>query len=402
MRDVNNGRALLDKLSAEWGIEKVEPERAPTAPPPPKMSAILGTETKSAATSTAPRDSSWSPASIQQVLNDDYSPLEPSILRRTDGLHLFYAGLTHDLHGESESGKSWLAQCAVSEVLKSGERALYLDFESDARSVALRLRSLGVPVEVLADASQFAYIRPDTAPLAEVDKAAFEGIFSGNWKVAIIDGVTNAMTLLGLDGINNRDVSKFHAMLTEHLAIRTGAAVIQVDHVPKSSEARRGSIGSVHKLNAITGASYLVSVKQPLAPGSVGVIEVRVSKDRPGAIRARSGPVRKGDQTQLASLVHADGTGQNITFTLNPPDQSLGTDSNWRPTALMEAISRSLEEQNEAVSQRTIRTSVKGKAETQATALEFLLKEGYISESPGPRGAKLYRSLKAFRSTPEG
>jgi len=368
---------------------------------PQKLSKVPGAEVKQSAEPLPMQDSSWSPAPLEQLLRGDYSPLEPSVLRRADGLHLFYAGLTHDLHGESESGKSWIAQCAIAEMLMSGESALYLDFESDARSVALRLHSLGVPMNVLSDTQKFAYIRPDSVPLLDSDKIAFEEIFRTKWAVVVIDGVTNAMTLLGLDGINMRDVSKYHATLTERLANRSGAAVIQVDHVPKSSEARRGSIGSVHKLNAITGASYLVTVKQPLAPGSIGQIELRVGKDRPGAIRARSGPVRKGDQTQLVSLIRADGTGDKITFTLNTPDQSMGVDSDWRPTALMESISRLLEKQDEPLSQRSIRTQVKGKAETQALALEFLVKEGHVTESSGSRGAKLYRIVNPFHTSTE-
>ena len=84
--------------------------------------------------------SSWAPAAISEVLADGFTPIEPTVLQRADGLHLFYAGLTHDLHGESESGKSWLAQCSVAEGLRSGGTALYCDFESDARAVVLRLK----------------------------------------------------------------------------------------------------------------------------------------------------------------------------------------------------------------------------------------------------------------------
>jgi hypothetical protein len=36
----------------------------------------------------------------------------------------------HVFNGETESGKSWLAQAATAEVLCNGGTALYLDFES--------------------------------------------------------------------------------------------------------------------------------------------------------------------------------------------------------------------------------------------------------------------------------
>ena len=56
------------------------------------------------------------------------------------GSCLFYPGLTHSVHGESESGKSLIVQAECARLVNAGQRVLYLDFESDQQSVLDRLR----------------------------------------------------------------------------------------------------------------------------------------------------------------------------------------------------------------------------------------------------------------------
>ena len=51
-----------------------------------------------------------------------------------------YPGLTHSVHGESESGKSLIVQAECARLVNAGQRVLYLDFESDQQSVLDRLR----------------------------------------------------------------------------------------------------------------------------------------------------------------------------------------------------------------------------------------------------------------------
>lgn len=402
---VANVESLLGGIQRDWGLpslDELEGHTTPDLPKPPRKLSEIAPKSAIAAVDDGgvalPRRTSWSGANLEVELSDDFTRIEPTKMCRTDGVGLFYAGLTHDLHGESESGKSWIAQCAVAESLMEGGKALYIDFESDCRSVAIRLVDLGVPVEVLKDRTRFLYLRPDSAPVSGPEKDDFGALFDQQWEVAVIDGVTNALTILGLDGNQARDVSQYNALLAERLAVATGAAVIQVDHVPKNSETRRGSIGSVHKLNAITGASYLVVSRKSLARGSIGLIEVRVSKDRPGAVRKHSGPLRKGDQTQQTAMVEADGTGDTIRFTFSPPEQARLDSSDWRPTVLMEAISKHLEGCDEAQNLRAVRGKVKGKAETKSLALDCLVEDGFVSEKEGPRNAKLYESLKPYRA----
>jgi hypothetical protein len=69
----------------------------------------------------------------------------------------------------------------------------------------------------------------------------------------------------------------------------------------------------------------------------------------------------------------------------------------FRPTVLMERISRFLESQDEACSQNHIRERVTGKVAALLQALDLLVAEGYVEAFEGPRGARLHRSVERFR-----
>jgi hypothetical protein len=87
---------------------------------------------------------SWIPVDIASARRG-VGATPPTVLTRSDGACLFYRGKTHSVHGESESGKSWLMQCATAECLLAGEPVLYVDFEDEGGAVAERLIRLGVP-----------------------------------------------------------------------------------------------------------------------------------------------------------------------------------------------------------------------------------------------------------------
>jgi hypothetical protein len=235
---------------------------------------------------------SWAPIDLTTAAAD-VAP--PDLLRRSDGTRLIYLGRTHWFQGESESLKSWAAQLAVSQVLHSGGNALYIDFEDDGPGVKARLRSFGTDDDVIT--RQFCYLHPEepladrhgTPTLAERDLAHV--LAEKPWDLAVIDGVTEAMTTEGLDLIDNADVAAWIRRLPGRLAA-TGAAVIAVDHVTKDREGRgRYAIGGQHKLAGISGAAYSFDVLHPLARATgttprTGRVKITVRKDRPGHVRA--------------------------------------------------------------------------------------------------------------------
>lgn len=238
----------------------------------------------------------WTPVDLTAaVAGDDLPP--PDILQRTDGACLLYSGKTHWFQGEPESGKTWVAVAAASQVLRAGGRVLWIDFEDDERTVVARLKGLGVAVGVILD--RFVYVRPDE-PLgdrrervspAEADFAALVG--GEPYALAVIDGVTEAMLTEGLNLMDNADIAAFMRRLPRRLA-DAGAAVVGLDHVSKDNGGRgRWAIGGQHKLAGLSGVAYRFDVVRPFArpcgaePGR-GVLTVSISKDRVGHVRAQA------------------------------------------------------------------------------------------------------------------
>lgn len=347
--------------------------------------------------------SSWLPVNLDGVLDGTHEPEQASLLPRSDSVGLLYPGRMHSFHGESESGKSLAAQAETARVLADGGAVLYVDFESDHAAVVGRLLALGAPREAVRH--RLDYVRPDASLRALRDREAFAQLLTRRYVLAVVDGVTEALALLSPDeGTPEERVVEWVRTLPRRIARRTGAAVVQVDHVTKSTDARgRFALGSQHKMNAIDGAAYTVEVVEPLGLGLRGVIALRVAKDRPGTVRPHCGAWRKSDRTQEAARVIVDATtpGRSVV-TVEPPATRVGHDhddkvSTFRPTLLMERVSRYLEGMLEPVSGRAVTDNVQGKAPAIRTALDVLVDEGKATRTPGPRGSYLHASVEPYR-----
>lgn len=339
---------------------------------------------------------SWAPIDLARILDGSFQPPEPELLPRDDGICLLYRGLTHSFHGESESGKSLVAQVETVRLLNLGRRVLYIDYESDPASVVSRLITFGADPECIR--SSLAYVQPESDPQRPTELRAWVELLGQSFDLVVIDGVTAALSLSGTESKDNDQVTRWMRRLPEALARRTGAAVVLIDHVVKDAQARgRFAIGGQAKMAALTGAAYTVEVDRPIGIGLEGVVVLRVSKDRPGYLRSRSGPYRPGDRTQEAARVVIDSRGGTpIVRILAPADRNDGP-STFRPTVLMEKVSRLLETATEPMSKTRIEEGVSGKTQHVRTALEVLIKDGYVTVTTGARAAQLHAIAKAYR-----
>lgn len=332
----------------------------------------------------------WQPVDLTDVLDGTYKPEVPDLMPRDDGLGMLYRGRVHSIHAESESGKSLVVQAEAARLLNAGERVAYLDFESDAASVVRRLLDLGADPEAVR--SRFDYRRPEVVPaLGTPERAAWLQLLTGGYALVVLDGVTEAMDVLAPRGSGmdlNERIAGWLRAYPVLLANYTGAAVVLIDHVVKNSEARgRHAIGGQHKMAGLTGAAYIVEVKDQPRRGHVGVLHLRIAKDRPGAIRALCGPMRATDRTQLAAVVRIDSTGERIVVTVAAPGADADTSASFRPTFLMERVSRWLETHPGAHSRSAVTKAVKGNKAALETALDVLSDEGYATVSETSRGS---------------
>ncbi len=265
-------------------------------------------------------DPTWAPVNLREIIDGTRQAVSPTLFRRDDDRCLVYPGKTHSFHGESESGKSMVVQWLAVQSLVAGDAVLYLDFESDEVEVVSRLLMLGAPPQAIIDL--FVYVRPEANPYKVADERdAWLALLGRPYALAVIDGVTNALGVFGYKSKENDDLSNWSRVFPDPLARRTGAAVVMVDHVTKSTDGRgRFAIGGQQKMSALSGAGYTVEVAEPLGKGMRGEVVLRVGKDRPGQVRPFSGPFRKTDRTQEAARVIFDSTAEEMTVTVKAPN----------------------------------------------------------------------------------
>jgi hypothetical protein len=350
---------------------------------------------------TEGRASSWDPVDLTSVLDGSYAPLQPSIMARSDGQCLLYRGRVHSLHGESESGKSLVAQTVAAGLLRNGERVIYVDYESSPDVVVGRLLLMGVEREAVR--TLLDYVRPEGSPLGQ---AAWGRLLGRPASLAVLDGVTEALVGMGRATIDNDEVTAWFRQVPRTIAERTGAAVALVDHVTKSTEGRgRFAIGAQAKLSALDGAAYAVEVVEPLGRGLRGSVRLWVGKDREGGVRPHCGHFRASDRTQHAATVVVDSTSGQIVTEILPPEEIVGSERKpFRPTGLMEKISRALEAKPVPVTGNAITKGsdfVAGKTTAKTAALRILVEEGYLTTETGGNRSVLHSVARPYREASE-
>lgn len=334
---------------------------------------------------TQPRRS-WQRVDLTDVLEGRYIRPTPTVGARDDGRGLFYPGRLHTIASESEGGKTWLGLAATRTELDAGNAVAYLDFEDDEGGVVGRLLALGASRDSIRD--RFAYVRPEESIAALGNREDLADIL-GDLRptLAVLDGVTEAMTMHNLELKDNTDIAKFGRLLPRWVADQ-GPATVALDHVVKDREQRgRYAIGGVHKLNGVNGAAFTLENRTQFAIGATGRSGVYVSKDRHAQVRRYSLPAA-GKQWWFADLVMTSHSEEFVEVDLAVPTEREG---NFRPTVLMARIADALT-QNGPLSQRRILLVTSGNTDAKRTALEFLMLDGYVSEKTPHQLLKPYPS----------
>ena len=330
---------------------------------------------------------SWQRVDLTDVLAGRYTPPTPTVGARSDGPSPFYRGRLHTVASESEAGKTWFALAAARHELDTGNAVAYLDFEDDEGGIVGRLIALGANPDDIRD--RFAYIRPEESIAALGNREDLAEVLANLAPtLVVLDGVTEAMTMHGLEMKDNTDIARFGQMLPRWIADR-GPACVALDHVVKDRENRgRYAIGGVHKLNGVNGAAYVLQNRTPFTIGKTGRSTVYISKDRPGQVRRHALPGREG-LWWFADLVITSHNEVFVEVELAPPIEHA---EDFRPTVLMARIAAVLTEHGPQ-SQRRIIAGTKGKTESIRDALDLLILDGYVSEKTPHELLKPYSDM---------
>lgn len=363
------------------------------------LEAITTTLTDLGDTAAESSTSDWAEVDLNPVLDGTHKPAQPTVGARNDGIGLFYPGRVNGIQGESEAGKSWVALICCLVEINRGCHVFYLDFEDSEEGIVGRLLLLGANPDDVRE--YFHYIRPATAPTTATVKALARRITGLNATLAVLDGVTEAMTMMGLELKENSDIAKFGRMLLRPLA-DTGAAVVSLDHVVKNNESRgRYSLGGVHKLNAVDGVQYMLEAVHPFGVNTEGRSRLRIAKDRPAQVRRHALPGGKNPMHWFADLVIVWRSDDFSEAYLYPPSQGSAeletvAETDERGREDLEIAERAqevlsvLSASSTPLSTTNVVDRVLGRGSLTRKALERLVAEGRVARTVGPRKALLH------------
>jgi len=242
-------------------------------------------------------------------------PPKPTILRRFDGHCLFYPSKVNVLFGDPQSGKTWIADAAVAEVLAQGGRGAIIDVDHNgAPEIIGHLILLGADPRVLSDPDRFYLAEPGDGLELMGDVAL---IAQWSAQIVIVDSLGEIIPMLGLSSSSPDDYSRMHRDVLSCLA-DSGATVVAIDHLPKADEARsRGQTGTTAKSRAVNGATYRVAASgDGYAPGRGGASNLSCWKDRPGGVREHCPPGLKPPAGRFVMTQEPDG---GLTWSITTP-----------------------------------------------------------------------------------
>ena len=333
-------------------------------------------------------ESSWKPIPLNDFYDGLFQMPTATILKRSDGAGLIYPGKVHSFYGESESGKSWIAQIATAELLKIDRKVIYIDFESDPIDIVNRLKVLGVSRANLLQ--YFSYIRPD-GPRDVIDPYWQDILEPSRSDLVIIDGVTEALTMWGGQTKDNDEITRWMRVFPRTVAKASGAAVVLIDHITKNAETRgRFAIGGQSKLATIDGAAYLCEPIELLAPGKIGTISLRVTKDRIGDVRRKAGAQKGKDRMQEAAIFTIDSTRPQMEYVIGVPLREDEADANREFKKLKEVAE--FIHNNPGSTRRMVQDGVAGSKESIGGIIGDLVAGGWIENKGNERSFVLYIS----------
>lgn len=327
-----------------------------------------------------PEPHGWETIDLGDVLEDGYIPPQPDVLHRNDGRALLYRGRINALIGESGSGKSWVSQAAIAQVIEMGETVVVIDLEDHRGSYVARLRSLGLSKAQVR--SHVRYISPEQALGAQSGAYLAQLIHDEDAGLVVIDSTGESMALQGIKPNDDDEVARWFRLLPRAIAA-LGPAVLLLDHLPKASDAPQGfAIGSQRKRAAIDGAMYRVEVGVAPVKGKTGRLKLVCAKDR-------AGNWQHGTTVAEVTIVDQNAS-TNVTLGV-PGDPN-------RPTVLMERVSEFLAKAG-PLTRTQIASELKGKRDYLYKAIDVLIAEGYATEAPhqGRGGGLDVVLLKPFR-----
>lgn len=301
---------------------------------------------------------------------------EPSKVRRAEPARirgLLYDGKRHVLFAEPEAAKTLIICMLILEFVRitptgKADRWMhdvaYLDFENGRDALSLMLAELGATEEEVA---RVAYFEPRTPPTErDVYKISCEELCG----LVVIDAGVGAANVSGLDDDKRKDIERMAQQWVTPFW-ESGCTTVVLEHVAKTSDGK-WPIGSERKMGSCDTA-YFIDPIVPVSRGTSGLYKIVARRDRGG--------YHKRGTVVSEVVVDSDPDTHAITWAFRQPAATASSAAGFRPTNLMERLSRQLELHPDGLTRTKLYKATQGKRQWLVVGLDALIEEGFIQDT---------------------
>lgn len=319
---------------------------------------------------------------------------------------LYYPLERHTMFGPHSAGKTQLCAGTIAAVVKEGRNVAWVDVDGGNPGDLLeRLKSYGLSIDEIRE--HVDYYTPDQMLSTEQRKRVKQRCIDQQTLLTIIDSAIGSMTRQELEPKDANAVEKWWLDVGDAFKGVDGAVVL-IDHTGHAHDAMGRPMDSARKLQAVACAFALAAI----SPGgrgdirgknpAVGKTKITIAKDRPtfhgprdsvlGILNVVSTQIETADPT-------TDSPGLwTLDWNIEAPIRQ--EPGKWRPTAIMEQISRWLEEHPGEHSANIVEREAAhggGGVEFRRQAINELVQADYATEREGKRGARMFSHRDPYR-----
>ncbi len=289
------------------------------------------------------------------------------------------AGKRYLVYSPPGVGKSLGMLVVAVEVVRRGGIVAVIDVENGADEYARRLELIVGDDEELAAACSDR-LRYYEYPALSIEWGEEEWVVAlADCDLVVFDSSRHVLSSLGLAEDANDDYARFMGRIVMPLS-RAGKTTMILDNTGHEGDHPRGA-SAKRDLNEVL---FSLTAPDGFDLETEGRLIWRRTRQR------FAGAIPKVLEQRIG------GGAYGLPATATDGEHGDQTDQGFRPTVLMERVSRYVEF-DAGCSQNKITESVDGKYAYVVHALKTLVEDGYVRREDGPRGSKLHYSVTPYR-----